>query len=123
MQQAHTLRPRLQALPNPYPPPSWQNSSAQNQRKSSTMNPRAKQVTRLQTPLANATANESRLNNEIEALNTSLTHSLSSERELRAAARETREECERAERALLEENGALRRCVTDTQKSLANVSK
>ena len=87
------------------------------------MRPRFRQITPLQPPLAKVAAYESKLKNEIEALKTSLAHALSSEREMRAAARDMRDEWERAERALLEEIGALRKCLKDTKKALASAKK
>ena len=106
-----------------------QNSSAQNQQSSGSPfggRPRESQadkVKRLQTALALAATNESNLKSEIETLKTSLTHALSSEREMRASARDTREEWERVERALREEIGVLRVGLVDTEKTLAKVKK
>src|SRR5258706_804467 len=136
MQQARpSLCPRckpLKVLPNPYPPPPWpmgQNSSAQNQQQSSESpfgrppHSHAEQGKRLQTALVQAATNESNLKNEIETLKTSLTHALSSEREMRVSARDTREEWERVERSLREEIGVLRVGLGDTEKALAKVRK
>ena len=115
----------------PYPPPSWpmgQNSSAQNQQSESPLgrlprDPQSEKLRRLQAALAQAASNESNLKHEIETLKTSLTHALSSEREMRASARDTREEWERVERALREEIGVLRNGLGDTEKALAKVRK
>jgi hypothetical protein len=106
-----------------------QNSSAQNQQTSGPpfgclpRDSHAENVRRLQTALAHAATNESNLKNEIETLKTSLTHALSSEQEMRASARDTREEWERVERALREENGILRNGLVDAEKALAKVKK
>jgi len=56
-------------------------------------------------------------------LKMALTHALSSEREMRASARHTREEWERVERALREEICVLRNVLGDTKKALAKVKK
>ena len=107
-----------------------QSSSAQNQQQSSgstfgrpPSHSHAEQVRRLQTALAQAATNESNLKNEIETLKTSLTHALSSEREMRASARDTREEWERVERALREEVSVLKNGLRDTEKALEKVKK
>ena len=137
MQRARAgLCPRckhLRVLPNPHPPPlPWpmgQNSSAQNQQQSSESpfgrppHSHAEQVRRLQAALAQAAANESNLKNEIGTLKTSLTHALSSEREMRVSARDTREEWERVERTLREEVGVLKVRLVDTEKDLVKVRK
>jgi hypothetical protein len=52
-----------------------------------------------------------------------LTHALSSEREMRASARDTREKWERVERALRKEIDVLRNALGDTKKALAKVKK
>ena len=68
-------------------------------------------------------ANESSLKSEIETLKTSLTHALSSEREMRVSARDTREEWERVERTLREEIGVLKGALEKTEKELRKVQK
>ena len=73
--------------------------------------------------LTQAATNESNLKNEIETLKRSLTHALSSEREMRASARDTREEWERVERALREEIGVLKNGLRDTVEALAKANK
>jgi chromosome segregation ATPase len=106
-----------------------QSPSVQNQQSSESPsgdgagNSQAEQIRRLQAALVQATANESSLKNEIETLKTSLTHALSSEREMRTSARDTREEWERVERALREEIGVLRNELGKTEKELAKVKK
>jgi chemotaxis protein histidine kinase CheA len=78
---------------------------------------------RLQSELAQAAANEATLKNEIETLKTSLTRALSSEREMRASARDARQEWERVERALLEEINVLRGKLAKTENVLTKVMK
>jgi len=95
-----------------------QNSSAQNQQSSNLPS-----GCPLQTALAQAATNESNLKIEIETLKTALAHALSSEREMRASARDTREEWERVERSLREEIGVLRKGLGNTLKELTKVKK
>jgi septal ring factor EnvC (AmiA/AmiB activator) len=66
---------------------------------------------------------EPNLQDEIETLKTSLTHALSSEQEMRASARDTREEWERVERALREEIDVLKNSLVDTEEALAKAKK
>jgi len=83
----------------------------------------AEQIRGLETALAQAATNESNLKIEIKTLKTTLTHALSSEREMRASARDTREEWERVERSLREEIGVLRKSLGNTEKELVKVKK
>jgi hypothetical protein len=55
---------------------------------------------------------------EVETLKTALTHALTSEREMRVSARQTREEWERVERSLREEINTLRYDLGRTRKEL-----
>ena len=118
--------------PHPLPSqPMGQNPSEQNQQSSGSFsggpwNPQAEQTRSLQAALAHASTNESNLKNEIETLKTSLIHALLSEREMRASARDTREEwerVERVERALRQEISALNKELADTKKELAKFKK
>ena len=106
-----------------------QNPSVQNQHSSGPPSGRlpkgsqAEQIRGLEAALAQAATNESNLKNEVDVLKTSLTHALSSEREMRASALNTREEWERVERALLEEIGVLQKELSKTEKELTKVKK
>lgn len=83
----------------------------------------AEQIKWLDAALAQAETNESNLKNEVEVLKTSLTHALSSEREMRVSALNTREEWARLERALREDIGLLRKELESTEKELTKVKK
>jgi len=106
-----------------------QNPSVQNQqspRPPLGRLPRGSQAERirgLEAALAQAATNESNLKNEVEILKTSLTHALSSEREMRTSALNTREEWVSVERALREEIGVLRKELGNTEKELTKVKK
>lgn len=63
------------------------------------------------------------LKGEIESLKTSLTHALSSEQEIRAFAQETQEEWERVEKALRDENIALKQELGEASRELKRVKR
>src|SRR5258706_8594051 len=63
------------------------------------------------------------LKGEIETLKTSLTHSLSSEQEMRAFAQETQEEWERVEKTLRDENLALKQELGEASRELKRVKR
>jgi len=80
-----------------------------------------KEVARL-TAIAQAPSTPN-LKEEIETLRTSLTHTLSSEQEMRAFAQETQEEWERVEKALLDENLALKEELGEASRELKTVKR
>ena len=63
------------------------------------------------------------LKGEIETLKTSLTHTLSSEQEMRAFAQKTEEEWERVEKALLDENHVLKQDLAEASRELKGVKR
>ena len=63
------------------------------------------------------------LKGEIETLKTSLTHTLSSEQEMRAFAQETQEEWERVEKALRDENRTLKQEFVEASRELKKVKR
>jgi predicted RNase H-like nuclease (RuvC/YqgF family) len=80
-----------------------------------------KEVARL-TAIAQAPSTPN-LKEEIETLKTSLTHALSSEQEMRAYAQETQEEWERVEKALRDENLALKQELEEASSELKRVKE
>jgi len=80
-----------------------------------------KEVARL-TAIAQAPSTPN-LKEEIETLRTSLTHTLSSEQEMRAFAQETQEEWGRVEKALLDENLALKEELGEASRELKTVKR
>lgn len=80
-----------------------------------------KEVARL-TAIAQAPSTPN-LKEEIETLKTSLTHTLSSEQELRAYNQETQEEWERVEKALRDENLALKEELGEASRELKAVKE
>jgi len=80
-----------------------------------------KEVARL-TAIAQAPSTPN-LKEELDTLKTTLTHALSSEQEMRAFAQETREECARAEKALRDENIALKSELDHVNSELKTVKR
>ena len=103
--------------------PSAPNQQSSGSSSTGPLNSQTEQIRSLQAALAQASTNESNLKNEIETLKTSLTHALSSEREMRTSARDTREEWERVEKDLRQEISVLNKKLSNTQKELTKVKK
>jgi hypothetical protein len=76
------------------------------------------EIAALNASLAQAASSKISLMHEVETLKTALTHALTSEREMRSSALQTREEWERVEMSLREEISSLRHDVERMRKEL-----